>query len=314
MKTSALVRSLAAVLAFTAGLSGCSTDTPSVPLSITGSETGSSDLSDDNYVAPDPDPANEAGKVKIGDGQVLRVGIPFTYPGIGLMDEESGVPSGFAVDIAAYLAWKLGYSPYDIEWVNAPTAARVSLLQTDQVDMVVAPMSITPARAEDIDFAGPYLISGQDVLVRANDTSIKSKDDLVGKVVCTIPTSTGDQRMRDLFGYDITLVHGVDYQECIQKVVDGDADAVSSDDAILAGHASTDEFYRLVRLVGKPFSEERYGIGLPNGSHNLCLQVNQALTEMVQDGSWKKFIDRNVAGTHFFEDRYDNPPELDKCE
>jgi len=102
--------------------------------------------------------------------------------------------------------------------------------------------------------------------------------------------------------------------DCIRHVVNEEADATSTDDVILAGHASIDEFYRLVRVVGQPFSEERYGIGLPDGSHNLCLQVNQALTEMVNDGSWKKFIDRHVAGTHYFEDMYDNPPALDKCE
>jgi len=325
MKTSTLARSLAAVLAVAATLSGCSTTGLEAPLNITGSESVAESeapvINDDGYVAPqatesaeaaDSDDATEA--VPTGDGKKLKVGIPFTYPGIGLMDEETGVPSGFAVDIAAYLAWKLGYSPYDIVWVDAPTASRVPLLQSGLVDMVVAPMSITPERAEEVDFAGPYLIAGQDILVRASDTSIKSKDDLVGKTVCTITSSTGQERLWELFGFEITSINKKDYQGCIQAVVDGEADAVSSDDAILAGHASTDKFYRLVRLLGEPFSEERYGIGLPNGSHNLCLQVNQALTEMVEDGSWKKFIDRNVAGTHYFEDRYDNPPALEKCE
>ena len=313
MRINTLARSVAALLVVVGGLSGCASPGEQ-PLNVTGEESVA-EVTEPAVepVAPEVAAGPDEARAELGTGKVIRIGIPFDYPGIGLMNEKTDIPSGFAVDIAAYLAWKLGYSPYDIEWVPAPTADRVPLLKLGKVDMVVAPMTITEQRAKDIVFAGPHLITGQDILVRANDTSINSKEDLSGKTLCAVPSSTSLDRIIELFGDDVNMIYEKNYELCIRHVVDGDADAVSTDDAILAGHASTDEFYRLVRVLGKPFSEERYGIGLPYGSHNLCLQVNQALTDMVQDGSWKKFIDRHVAGTHFFEDRYDNPPALDKC-
>jgi len=306
MNTNSLVRSLATLLVIGASLSGCTTGALEAPLTTTGAEPESA------LVAVPEDP--EAERNEHGTGQTLRIGIPFDYPGIGLMNKSTGIPSGFTADIAAYLAWKLGYSPYDIVWIEATTAERVQLLQSGDVDFVVTPMSITPERAAEVDFAGPYLLAGQDVLVRAGDTSIQSKEDLAGRTLCAPPDTTGEDRIREILGDEVTFIYEDSYELCIRDVVDGKADAVTTDDVILAGQAATDEFYRAVRTLQQPFSEERYGIGLPKGSRSLCLQINQALTEMVEDGSWAKFINRNVAGTHYFADLYENPPALDACQ
>jgi len=304
-------RAAALTLVLVGMLGGC-VGQAGVPLQTTGEEPAV-DNSSEPAVDSDPSGDAETQDVEEGTGRTLRVGIPVNYPGIGLMDDETGIPSGVDVDIAAYLAWKLGYSPYDIEWVPAPAAARMDLLTNAEVDFMVAPMSITPERLAEVEFAGPYLVSGQDLLVRASDQSIQGVEDLNGKTLCLLETTTGDARLRELYGDDVTIVYDDTYTDCIQRIVDGEVDATSTDDAILAGFASTDDFYRLVRIVGKPFSEERYGIGLPPDSHSLCLHINQALNEMVEDGSWKKFIDRHVAGTYYFENRYDNPPALETC-
>jgi glutamate transport system substrate-binding protein len=224
-----------------------------------------------------------------------------------------GDPTGFDVDVAAYVAYKLGYSPYDIEWVEVRPDNREELLDTGAVDMVVAAYSITDERAEQVHFAGPYLLTGQDLLVRAEDTEINGPGDIAGKTLCEVTGSTSDERVRELFGDGVQIVEKPQYTDCARAVVTGEVDATSTDDIILAGLAASDEFFALVRLVGEPFSAERYGIGLPAGSTERCAAINDALVEMVTDGSWQRFIDRHTAGTGYSPTEYGNPPPVEPC-
>ncbi|MCL1899961.1 MAG: transporter substrate-binding domain-containing protein, partial [Promicromonosporaceae bacterium] len=122
----------------------------------------------------------------------LRVGIKFDQPGMGLMTD--GHPTGLDVDVAAYIAWKLGYSPYQIEWVEAPSPQREQLLIDGVVDMVIATFTIRESNYGVIDYAGPYLIAGQDILVRTGETSIGSVDDLAGHTVCSVAGTSSIQR------------------------------------------------------------------------------------------------------------------------
>ncbi len=85
----------------------------------------------------------------------------------------------------------------NITWVQAPSAQRETLISTGQVDMVVATYSITDARKEKVSFAGPYFVAGQDLLVRADDTSITGPDSLDGKKLCSVTGSTSAQKVKD---------------------------------------------------------------------------------------------------------------------
>ncbi len=87
--------------------------------------------------------------------QALKIGIKFDQPGLGL--KEGDKYSGFDVDVATYIAGKLGTTPDKITWVQAPSAQRETLIQSGQVDLVVATYSITDARKEKVSFAGPVL-------------------------------------------------------------------------------------------------------------------------------------------------------------
>ncbi len=109
----------------------------------------------------------------------LKVGIKFDQPGLGL--KKGTEYTGFDVDVAKYVAKELGTDAADITWVQAPSAQRETLIETGQVDMVVATYSITDTRKEKVSFAGPYFIAGQDLLVRADDTSITGPDTLDGQ-------------------------------------------------------------------------------------------------------------------------------------
>ena len=109
-------------------------------------------------------------------GSGLKIGIKFDQPGLGLKVGDQY--TGLDVDVAKYVAKELGTAEGDITFVQSPSAQRETLISSGQVDLIFATYSITDARKEKISFGGPYFIAGQDLLVRADDTSITGPDTL----------------------------------------------------------------------------------------------------------------------------------------
>jgi len=248
-----------------------------------------------------------------GGGESIRIGIKFDQPGLGFMEGDQ--PSGFDVDVATYVAEKLGYSADQIEWVEAPSAQRETLLSTGQVDMIFATYSITDERRETVSFAGPYFVAGQDLLVAQDNTDITGPETLDGKNLCSVTGSTSAQRIKDEHATGVNLLEQPGYAECVTALVAGQVDAVTTDDIILAGLAAQPANQWKVKVVGSPFSEERYGVGLPKGDVETCEQVNEALREMIDDGSWEEAVTANTEGTGYTPNEELNPPEeFDPCE
>ncbi|WP_010542453.1 glutamate ABC transporter substrate-binding protein [Dietzia alimentaria] len=243
-----------------------------------------------------------------GEGQ-LKVGIKFDQPGLGL--KEGSEYTGLDVDVAKYVADQLGTSEDDIEWVQAPSAQRETLLETGQVDMIVATYSITDSRKEKVGFAGPYFIAGQDLLIRADDDSITGPDSLDGKRLCSVSGSTSAQTVKEEVP-GVNLQEFGTYSECVSALMSNAVDALTTDDTILAGYASQDQYKGKLKLVGKPFTEERYGIGIAKGDTEKCEQINEAIREMISDGSWETAVDDNL-GAAGFTPGEGNPPEPDAC-
>lgn len=244
-----------------------------------------------------------------GDGKGLKIGIKFDQPGLGL--KQGNDYTGMDVDVATYVAKQLGVEAGDIEWIQAPSAQRETLISTGQVDLVVATYSITDTRKEKISFAGPYFIAGQDLLVRSDDTSITGPDTLAGKKLCSVTGSTSAQKVKEQVP-DVNLQEFGTYSECVAALVSGAIDALTTDDTILAGYAAQSQYEGKLKVVGKTFSEERYGIGLKKGDTELCQKVTDAITKMVQDGSWQKIVDDNL-GPAGYEPGAGNPPTPDAC-
>lgn len=130
-----------------------------------------------------------------GGGKTIKVGIKFDQPGLGQKTPQGY--AGFDVDVATYVAKKLGYNADQIEWKEAKSADRETMLQRGDVDFIAATYSITPERQEKVDFAGPYLLAHQDVLVRADDNKIKSPKDLNNAKLCSVTGSTSAQNVKD---------------------------------------------------------------------------------------------------------------------
>lgn len=236
-----------------------------------------------------------------GGSGPLRVGIKFDQPGLGL--QEGSNYTGFDVEVAKYVGEQLGR---DIQFSEAPTPQRETLLRTDQVDMIVATYSITDERKQQVSFAGPYLIAGQDLLVRENDTAITGPQTLEGKTLCSVRGSTPAQRVQKEHP-GVQLQEYDTYSNCVEELVNGTVDAVTTDDVILAGFAAQPQFKGKVKLVGKPFSEENLGIGVQKDADELCNQVTDALKKMIDSGTWQTKVDE-VFGAAGYKPGPGNPP------
>ena len=256
-------------------------------------------------MTPAPAAATPAAPARGG----LKIGIKFDQPGLGL--KKGTEYTGFDVDVATYVAKELGTEAADITWVQAPSAQRETLISTGQVDMVVATYSITDARKEKVSFAGPYFVAGQDLLVRADDTSITGPDALKGKKLCSVTGSTSAQKVKDAYP-GVQLQEFATYSECLPALANKGVDALTTDDTILAGFASQPEYAGKFKVVGKPFSEEKYGIGLKKGDTATCEKVNAAITKMITDGSWQKALDANL-GPAGYKPGAGNPPTPAAC-
>ncbi|MFD8228872.1 glutamate ABC transporter substrate-binding protein [Streptomyces massasporeus] len=231
-----------------------------------------------------------------GGGKTITVGIKFDQPGLGQKTPQGY--AGFDVDVATYVAKKLGYNEDQIEWKEAKSADRETMLQRGDVDFIAATYSITPERQEKVDFAGPYLLAHQDVLVRADDNSIKSPADLNNKKLCSVTGSTSAQNVKEKLAPKADLQQYPTYSACLSGLQNEAIDALTTDDSILAGYAAQSQFKGKFKLGGFKMTNENYGIGVKKGS-DLKADIDKALEAMVADGAWQKAVDKNLGPANY---------------
>lgn len=244
--------------------------------------------------------AKERGKIIIG----AKADQPF----LGFEDQATGERRGFDIEIAKMVAADLGFSPEQIEWKTIDSSIRETAIAKGQIDLMVGTYTINDERKKQIGFAGPYYLAGQSLLVRKDEQDIKGPDTIKGKKVCSITGSTPMQNIKDnkaRFGAE-TVELGK-YTDCVKQLLDGQVDAVTTDDAILKGYAA--ERPQKLKVVGEPFSEEPYGIGLRKDDKALRDAVNDAIEAHQKDGSYQKAYEATLglSGSAFTE-----PPAVDR--
>ena len=232
---------------------------------------------------------------ELAEAGKLRVGTKFDQPLFGLKG-LSGEPEGFDVEIAKLIAAKLGIAEGDIEFVESVSANREPFLQQGRVDMVVATYTINDKRDMVVDFAGPYFEAGQDILVaKGNPKMITGPESLKGKKTCSVSGSTPAETVMTKYGLTTGELLLVDaYSKCRDALANGQIDAVTTDNVILSGYVS--EAPEDFELIGKPFTEEPYGIGIPEGQEEFCDFINETLADAAEDGSYAEAFEK-TAGT-----------------
>ncbi|WP_067456256.1 transporter substrate-binding domain-containing protein [Actinomadura macra] len=230
----------------------------------------------------------------------LNIGVKFDQPGIGECNPAATRCNGLDIDIAREVAAALHDTPVFRPVVSSN---REDMLLKGAVHLIIASYSISDERLKIIDFAGPYFIAGQDVLTRNGDTRITDVDDLKDKVTCGADGSNSPRRLASRFGgtestgnawgrKHLKLVDG--FGDCLPLLLDKTVDAVSTDDSILAGYANQPRYKGKVRLLGKRFTTERYGIGMAKGNPIDRALITRILTQMIQDGRWERIVNKNL--------------------
>lgn len=263
---------------------------------------GGDDAAEEPTVEEAPEFEEGTTMAELAEAGSITIGTKFDQPLFGLVGPD-GVPVGFDVEIGKIIAGKLGIAPEDIEWVETVSANREPFIENGEVDIVVATYTINDDRKQVVDFAGPYFEAGQSILVLEGNEDIQSEEDLVGQPVCSVSGSTPAANLRDL---GAEVIETDTYSNCLEPLRGGQAVAVSTDNVILAG--LVDQNPGEFKIVGDPFTEEPYGIGLAKGDDDFRDFINDVLEESYEDGTYEEAWEATAGTVLEFRD----PPAVDR--
>ena len=241
---------------------------------------------------------------RLSEAKKIKVGTKFDQPLFGLKP-PSGDPEGFDTEIARIIAGELGIPEEGIEWVETVSANREKFIQGGQVDIVVATYTINADRKKIVDFAGPYYQAGQSIMVLQDNNDINGPDDLAGKKVCSVQGSTPAKNMAAKYPQaQLQLTDA--YSNCLEPLRQKQVDALTTDNVILSGFVDQNEGE--FKIVGEPFTEEPYGIGLKKGDDEFRNFINDTLEKAFEDGRWKQAWEDTAGAVLDTPD----PPEVDR--
>jgi glutamate transport system substrate-binding protein len=256
--------------------------------------------------APRVTDSGELGEIK-SRGRLV-VGIKFDLPAFSAKDPTTGRIEGFDAEIARLIATSLfGTAEGRVQFVEVVSRDREEAIRSGQVDLVVSTYTITAERQKLVAFAGPYYVAGQDILVRrSNGGDITGVDSLSGRRVCSVNGSTSLANLRRLAPEADTSLAFDRYSVCVEALIDKRVDAVTTDDAILLGFLRQNPDQ--LRLVGRPFTTEPYGIGVKLEAGALRNVVNEVLAKAYTDGRWKAIYEATIGKAGLSAPQ---PPRLD---
>ncbi len=247
---------------------------------------------DEEAAAPpvEESPEFEAGTTmaELAEQGSIVVGTKFDQPGFGL-ENIDGELEGFDVEIAKILAAGLGIGPDGIEYVETPSAVREEVIEDGDVDLVAATYTINEERAQRITFAGPYYQAGQQIMVLTDNDTITGPDSLTDNpdtTVCSVTGSTPSQTILEYLASPDQLVLFEEYSLCAEALTNGQVQAVTTDNVILAGFVSQSD--GAFKLVGEQFTEEPYGIGIEKGDVEFCEFINETLAAAAESGAYEE--------------------------
>ena len=211
----------------------------------------------------------------------LTMGSDTSYPPFEYM--EGSKPAGFDVDVGGAVAKKMGLT---FEVISTAWDGIMPGLKTGKYDIIMSAMTITPKRQKQINFSDPYIDSNQSIAV-ANDSTIKTEEDLEGKVVGVQIDTTGQAKaeelqpkvgIKEIQKFDTILV-------AFEALEQGKVDAIMNDYPVNMYISSKRGKTRVVKTI---VTDEQYGIGVKKGNSELLASVNEALEDIKNDGTYAR--------------------------
>ena len=215
---------------------------------------------------------------------ILKIGSDTTYPPMEWVNTETGKVQGFDVDLANLIARKLGVKA---KIITTSWDGIIPALKAGKFDVIISSMTITDERKKEIDFTDPYYDSGQIIAVRKNNTTINDPKDLTGKVVGVQTGTTGEIAAKKISGAIVKEYPDIQY--AFADLEKGRIDAVVNDLPVSAYFVKG---YPGVKLVGKLFTRERYGIALRKNEPDLKNAINGILRNIKSDGEYDQIYEK----------------------
>lgn len=221
----------------------------------------------------------------------LVVGTSLDGPGFSLLNPTTNQPEGFEVDLARLLAKKLTGSEENVEFVPVLSQNRFAFVQTGRIDLALATATINDERKKLVSFAGPYYVAGQDVLLAKSNTTVHTPADLNNQTVCVVTGTDAGANLLKL-APNAKLASLADEKSCAEGVTDGRYVALIDDGAVLVPFVmlSPDK----LKILGKPFTQEPYGIVLKHDDAVFRSWVDTQLAQSISDGTWMKLYNKDL--------------------
>jgi glutamate transport system substrate-binding protein len=256
-----------------------------------------------------PAMSGESTVAKIKAKGKIVIGTKFDQPLFGLKNPTTNEVDGFDAEIGRLLAKKIFGDDIKgkVEFVETTSKVREEAIEQGKVDLVIATYTINAARKERVGFAGPYYTAGQDLLVKKGDTSITGVESLDGKKVCSVQGSTSLKNLAEKAPKADASITFDKYSLCVEALLDGRVNAVTTDNVILLGFVADNA--DKVQLVGKPFTQEPYGVGVKKDDKDFRGWVNDQLEAMAKDGSYAKAWDATAGKSG---QKAPTPPAVDR--
>lgn len=214
--------------------------------------------------------------------KVLRVGTEPSFAPFEFQKEGSDEFTGFDIDLIRAIGKQMGYK---VEVQNMGFDALIPALNSGNIDVAIAGMSITEERKKVVAFSDPYYTSGLIIMVDKNNNDIKSIEDLEGKrIACQIGT-TGEKKSRSVAGATVTAFNT--QSEASMELKNGGADAVIND-APVVDYYLQQGGAEVAKTVGEKMEAEDYGIAVKKENAELVAGINKAMAELKANGEFDK--------------------------
>ena len=244
---------------------------------------------DDATTSYEPDDASSGSAVaRIKKRGRLVAGVSADSYLLGARDPLGGKIQGFDIDFVKAMAKAILGDENRYQLVVITAAQRIPALESGQVDLVARAMTMTCDRWKQIAFSSEYYRAGQKIMVRLGSKATTLAD-LAGQRVCA-PNGTSSMDNLRRLQPKATAVGSDSHTGCLVLFQQGQVDAITGDDTVLAGLAAQDPY--AVVPEQKAFTAEPYGLGMNAKNVDLVRLVNARLAQMRSDGEWTTIYNR----------------------